>query len=107
MPPEVPFFVVRKQSLLPKVPIFETKKMAEKTAEDGLKSKNARKQSHSKSQFYIGIHVTKVEKNIFLKSTYPKVHSISIIAFLSAQQLHFVQVLKPLQLNGFLSVHLE
>ena len=27
-PPEVPFFVVRKQSLLPKVPIFETKKMA-------------------------------------------------------------------------------
>ena len=32
-----------------------------------------------------------------------EVHSISIIAFLSAQQLHFVQV----QLNGFLSVHLE
>ena len=56
-----------------------------------------------KVQFYIGIHVTKVEKNIFLKSTYPKVHSISIIAFLSAQQLHFVQV----QLNSFLSVHLE
>ena len=27
LPPEVPFFVVRKQSLLPKVPIFETKKM--------------------------------------------------------------------------------
>ena len=28
LPPEVPFFVVQKQSLLPKVPIFETKKMA-------------------------------------------------------------------------------
>ena len=26
--PEVPFFVVRKQALFPKVPIFETKKMA-------------------------------------------------------------------------------
>ena len=26
LPPEVPFFVVQKQSLLPKVPIFETKK---------------------------------------------------------------------------------
>ena len=42
-----------------------------KTAEDGLKSKNARKQIHSKIQFYIGIHVTKVEKNIFLKSPCP------------------------------------
>ena len=28
LPPEVPFFVVRKQSLLPKVPIIETQKMA-------------------------------------------------------------------------------
>ena len=31
-PLEVPFFVVRKQSLLPKVPIFETKKMALRVA---------------------------------------------------------------------------
>ena len=31
LPPEVPFSVVRKQALLPKVPIFETKKMALKS----------------------------------------------------------------------------
>ena len=35
--------------------------------------KNARKQIHSKIQFYIGIHVTKVEKDIFLKSLCPNV----------------------------------
>ena len=36
-----------------------------------------------------------------------EVHFISIIALLSAQQLHFVQVLKPLQPKRFLSLHLE
>ena len=43
---------------------------AEKTAEGGLKSKNA-KQTHSKIQFYIGICVTTVEKTILLNSTCP------------------------------------
>ena len=50
--------------------IKKTKNVKFKT-ERGLKSKNARKQTHFKIQFYIGIHVTKVEKNIFLKSPCP------------------------------------
>ena len=54
-----------------KNPTFGPTKNDRFTKEDGLKSKNARKQIHSKIQFYIGIHVTKVEKNIFLKSTCP------------------------------------
>ena len=48
---------------------------AKKTAEVGLKSKNARKQIHCKIQFYIGIHVTSFDFGHFLlwwsKSTYP------------------------------------
>ena len=46
--------------------------MQKKTAEDGLKSKNARKQTHSKIQFYLGIHVTKEKESFcFLYSLRP------------------------------------
>ena len=51
--------------------------MPEKTAEDGLKSKNARKQIHSKIQFYVRICVTRVKKIILLYSTYPKPHGLA------------------------------
>ena len=50
-----------------------TKNVKFKT-EGGPKSKNARKQTHFKIQFYIGIHVTKVEKKYFSKITVPYVH---------------------------------
>ena len=56
--------------------------MPEKTAEDGLKSKNARKQIHSKIQFYMGIHVTSFDFRHFLlrwsKSTCPTANAVPI-----------------------------
>ena len=51
---------------------------AEKTAEGGLKSINA-KQTHSKIQFHIGICVTTVKKNILLYSTRPNGQNHQII----------------------------
>ena len=45
--------------------------MPKKQQKMASNKKNARKQTHSKIQFYIEIHKTKVEKNIFLKSPCP------------------------------------
>ena len=53
--------------------IKKTKNVKFKT-ERGLKSKNARKQTHFKIQFYIGIHVTKVKISILLHSPRPTVY---------------------------------
>ena len=52
---------------------------AEKTAEGGLKSKNARKQTHSKIQFYIGICETTIKKTILLYSMRPNGQNHQII----------------------------
>ena len=45
--------------------------MPKKTAEDDHKSNYAKKQTQFKIQFYIRIHVTKVEKKYFSKITVP------------------------------------
>ena len=55
--------------------IKKTKNVKFKT-ERGLKSKNARKQTHFEIQFYIGIHVTKVKISILLHSPRPNVDVI-------------------------------
>ena len=57
------------------------------------KPKNARKQAHSKIQFYIGIHVTKVEKNISLKSLCPSDH-VTLTTIFDNWEAHTIPKMK-------------